>query len=633
MISPSSLRTFLGLDWVIARKALSLALAAWLSFVIAALLHVHNAYWAAMPVWVLTQPSRGLVLERSVFRIIGTVIGAAVGFALVNLPVPPYAQLVLLATWIALNAGLTHVLRGVTSYGALLAGMTAAVVVIPSLLAPSMTMELALARVDCTLIGVIVSAVVLAILTPESSLTDFYAQIRTVSAEAVAYAARILREGKSAVHGKEERRILGLISQLESSARLNAAGSVEGYRRLSEVDLLVVGSLSTMAAAQALHDVDYQCDTALHATLARIADHLRTAWNSPMPESERHIETLNDARLMHLDSAIGQILDADIALSHPESVQPRSSKPRLAWLAPHREWPLAWRTAAMAGIASFLASALGLWLKWPPAELAALGVCIFVMVLGSMPLPQLIAPKLLTGVIVGVVFGIIYRLAVQPYLTTTSGLVLTIIPFLLLGGFARANPRVGAAGVDANMCFLLASQAGMPAIADIAQIFTGSMALTVAAGIMASAFILFPRRMRQQAEDAADVIRRDLRRIIESDSDNDPADWRARGTRQILRLTLHLGRAKELGERWPKGLLAVLTLGQAMIDLQQQGMPEAVKVLLGGLLQQKMSPQQTAQALHALALAIDEGPIKPMIQQLANTLVLATEPLTLGLAN
>ncbi len=630
MNSTTSLRTLLGLDWPTTRKALSLALAAWLSFAIASLLHVHNAYWAAMPVWVLTQASRGLVLERAIFRIIGTLIGAAAGFALVHIPAPPHVQLILMAGWIALNAGLTHVLRGVTGYAALLAGMTAAVVVIPSLLAPSASMDIAVARVICTLIGVIVSTFVLALLTPESSLTAFYAQIRAVSAEAVAYAARILREGISVAHDSEERRILGLISQLESSARLNAAGSFEGYRRLANVDLLVVGSLSTMAAAQAVRDAGTPCDADLLTRLDRIADHLRTAWDSPMAQDERLLDTRNDPGLVHLDVAIGQILDADMALSHPDAGQMKPSGPKLAWLAPHREWPLAWRTGSMAGVASFMASALGLWLNWPPMELAALGVCIFVMVLGSMPLPQLVAPKLLTGVVVGVVAGIIYRLAVQPAITTTSGLVLSVVPFLLLGGFARANPRTGAAGVDANMCFLLASQAGMPAITDIAKIFTDSIALAVAAGVMAGAFILLPRRVRQQAEDAATVIRRDLQRIIESGVDHDPADWRARGSRQILRLTLHLGRAKVLGERWPTGLLAVLNAGQAMIDLQQLGMPEAVKVLLVALLQQKMSPRQTAKALHALADTTDDDNLGRMISRLANTLLLAADLLTFG---
>lgn len=631
MHSPSSLRAQLGLDGATTRKALSLALAAWLSFAVASLLHVHNAYWAAMPVWVLTQSSRGLLLERAVFRVVGTLLGAGIGLALVHLPLSPYVQLAMLSLWIALNAGLTHVLRGVTGYAALLAGMTAAIVVIPTVLTPAASTMIAVTRVECTLIGVVVSTFVLAWLTPESSLAEFYAQIRTVSAEAVAYAARVLREGMSADLRKEERRILGLISKLDASARLTSAGSMAGYRRLGDVDLLMVGSLTTMAAAQAAHHQGLRCDASLLAGLERIAEHLRTG--SPVSEDERRIETLGDPVLERLKAAIWQILDADMALHRPQTPTAPSSasRRRQPWLAPHREWPLAWRSGATAGVASFVAAALGLWWNLPILQLAAMGVSIFVMVLGSLPLPQLVAPKLLAGVVAGAMAGTLYRLAVQPAIGSTVELLLTLLPFLVLGGFARANPRTGAAGIDSNMCFMLASQAGMPATSEVGSILADSTALALAAAAVAGAFILAPRRTQRQAADAAATIRRDLHRIIESDTLGDAADWHARSARQILRLTLHLGRAEGLGRRGPKKPLAALNLGQAMIDLQQLGMPEVVKVLLGALLQQKMPPQETALALHALADVADDERRAQALRTLAGTLELATEMLTFGL--
>ena len=157
----STALTFIPWDRAATRRALLLTLGAWLSFSIASLLHLHNAYWAAVPVWVISQSARGVLIERAIFRIVGTLVGAAVGFALIHIPASPYLQLVLLALWIGLNAGTIHLLRGVHGYGALLAGMTAAVVVIPSLLSPSGFLELALARVYCTLIGVLVGSLVI----------------------------------------------------------------------------------------------------------------------------------------------------------------------------------------------------------------------------------------------------------------------------------------------------------------------------------------------------------------------------------------------------------------------------------------------------------------------------------------
>lgn len=72
---------WLQLDRPALLHGLNMALAAGLSFAIAVLLSVDNPFWAAMPVWVLSQPYRGLVYERALWRIVGTLAGAGLGLA------------------------------------------------------------------------------------------------------------------------------------------------------------------------------------------------------------------------------------------------------------------------------------------------------------------------------------------------------------------------------------------------------------------------------------------------------------------------------------------------------------------------------------------------------------------------
>lgn len=613
-----------GMNGPLLRKAAALALAAWLSFAVAASLHVQNAYWAAMPVWVLAQASRGLVLERAFYRLLGTLIGAAAGFVLLRLPMPPLAHLLALALWIALNAGLTHVLRGVLAYAALLAGMTTAIVVIPSVLTAAPSIELAMARVECTLIGVAVSTLVLAVLTPESPLGEFYGRIRSLSAEAVAYAAHVIG-GDAAV--SEERRILALISQMESTSRLTSAGSLEGYRRIGDVDRLVVGSLSAMAAAQAARGAGRAGDAALTARLEALAAHLRDHFERPVGDAARDLGAVGDPAVARLQAAIGQILDADAALRRPPVAARQSRTAQAIALAPHREWMLARRTGAMAGLSTLLAAALGLWLPWPPLQLAAMGVCIFVMVLGSLPAPQAIAPKLLLGVVAGVAAALLYRLLLQPTIASTGGLLLSLVPFLLLGALARVSQRFWVPAIDANMCFLLVSQAGMPASAEAGAVFADAIALTLAAATVAGGFLLLPRQATWQAADAAATLRSDLRRIVESAAASGAAELQARLSRQILRLTLHLGRAPDLAERWPAGLLAALNLGHAIVDLQQQGMPESVRSLLRECLRQERAPAATAQALSSLAEGCGDGRLQRALAGVAANLLNAAEVL------
>lgn len=618
-------------DRNLAVRAATLALSAWVAFALASLWHVQHAYWAAMPVWVVAQASRGVLLERALFRVVGTLLGAAAGFGLLLLPVPPLAKLALLGLWVAASAGLTHILRGVHGYGALLAGVTAPIVVIPSVLAAAGSRDLALARVECTLIGVLTATVITGLMTPRSPRQAFFGRVRRACGDAAAFAARVLRDGLAGTV-PEERRILAELSELEASSRLVLAGSLEGYRRLHDVDAMVVGALSVMGSALALARGGAPgADTGfLAGHLEQVAAHLR-AEASGDPAAERPPRELSGHP--RLADGLARILDGDAALGGPDGAGRRGLRLPLARLAPHREWPQAIRTGLLAGGATFLACALALASGQPLGILLAFGVSIFSMVLGSMTLPQDLAPKLLAGVVAGAATAVVYRIAVQPAAATMPGLLLTLAPFLLLGGVLRAHPRTAIAGVDFNMCFLLASQAGSTVVARPGTVVAESLALAAGAVLMAGGFMLLPRRAVRQAREAAAVIRRDLRRMVEPDQDAAALDWRARSFRQILRLSLHLGRAKELGDRWPTGLLATLNLGHGIEQLHHQPADHPTRTAaLAALGRLAEAPREVAGELQRLAEAEAASPLSPVLENLAADLEQAEGLLRFGLA-
>lgn len=606
MTSTASSRSvsLLGLDGGGLRRAVSLAFAAWLSFAIASLLHVGNAYWAAMPVWVLTQPSRGLVFERALYRLVGTLIGAAVGLAMVALPLPAAAQAALLSMWVAAMATMTHLLRGVSGYGALLSGMTAAIVVIPDLFAPDTASSVALARVECTLIGVLVSTLVLGWLTPGSELGAFYADARAVAADALRFAGRVLAAGGVASDlAVEERGIVERISLLDASARMISAGSRTGYKRLADVELLIVGAMNAMAAAQALQVERQGGNDALATTLLHAGDALAAGATETLAPGPP--ESSGSAPLQRLHEAVAQVRAAVRSLSGAGVPGQGELRARMR-LAPHREWSLGWRAGGLAGGACLAASLAGLALPFASMHLVALGVCVFGLLLSSLPLPQQIAPKLVAGVSAGVAVAVIYRLGVQPHIGGSAALLLTLAPFLLAGGVARAHPKTSIAGLDANMCFLLASQAGVPGAAPAAAIFSDALALVLPALVLGGLFILRPRRAERQAANAVATIRRDLIRILERD-DARPTEWEASGMRQILRLTLHLSRAGSVARFWPSGLLAVLNLGHTLIALSRHGLPAAQRERLRAALRMGADPGEFARVVREAAEAEDSG--------------------------
>ena len=257
-----------------------------------------------------------------------------------------------------------------------------------------------------------------------------------------------------------------------------------------------------------------------------------------------------------------------------------------------------------------------------------------------MAMPRKVAPSLLKGILVGVAAATLYRFLLQPHITTLPALLLSVAPFILIGGFARASKRFAMPAIDYNMGFLLGSQAVLPPVTDPAAIWGGAFALSGVALLVAGSFIWLPRSPERRAIEAADTVRRDLRRLIERRQDPAGGDWHAQTTRQILRLTLHLGRAEELGERLPAGMLAVLNLGYAIGDLHQaaqrppagsaahRGVMEALELLRTCA----AVPELTAARLRALAAGMDDAALAATLRDIADALLDGAALLTFGTA-
>src|SRR5690606_16173799 len=90
----------IGLDRRGVIYGLQLPFSACVVFAIAFLLHIPNPFLAAMPVFVVAQATRGLALERGLYRVLGTALGALAGFGMIQfIDSAPYASLLMLALW------------------------------------------------------------------------------------------------------------------------------------------------------------------------------------------------------------------------------------------------------------------------------------------------------------------------------------------------------------------------------------------------------------------------------------------------------------------------------------------------------------------------------------------------------
>ncbi len=526
-------------------NALRLFLAAWVAFAVATAFGIHHAFWASMPVWVVAQPWRGVVFERALWRVSGTVIGGAVGLALLKASPDPWFTALAMALLLALSAWLMHVWQGVKSYVPLMSGITVAVVVIPAMLDPVSGMDLALDRLACTFIGGVSVALIVGLFTP-------HAQFRDLFDMAEVFAAAALDEARATLGGRpgDAAQLLHRAAYIETRARLTAAGSPEGYRRMAVIDTTIAAALTLLETSSALTAEGVQASRQALAALDGPADIAAPAHGL-------------QGRLLHAAKILGQ---ARTALNGDTGLPEGRAAPRFA---PPRNPDRGLAVALMVFAGSIAGSAAILLTGSFSAELTAFSMAVFALILGSAPLPHVLAPKVAAGVVAGVVAGAAYRIGVQPWIDGWPMLVMTIAPFMAFGALARAHPRTAVYALDANMCFMLASQAGeLPRPAGAVLVDSVFMALGTV--LMVLCYLALPRPGRRLIGATAARLRRDVD-LLGQRAPIAPSRWGAIAGRRIMTLVLELDKA---GEVAPREILALASLGHALNDLRARASAE-----------------------------------------------------------
>ena len=141
-----------------ANAALRSVLATTLAVLVALALHLDNPYWAGISGVVLVQTDYAATLARSIDRVIGTMIGAAVGYIGAGLAQDHLAFLTLAGGFTAFTIyGQERVAHG---YAVLLSGITVVLILFGSLATPGMALTLAVYRGLEILVGVLAACAV-----------------------------------------------------------------------------------------------------------------------------------------------------------------------------------------------------------------------------------------------------------------------------------------------------------------------------------------------------------------------------------------------------------------------------------------------------------------------------------------
>jgi uncharacterized membrane protein YccC len=166
-------------------STLRAVLAMLLALLIAFRLDLSSPGSAAVTVSLISLPQAGMVLEKSFYRLAGTLTGALITVILVGV----FAQqrdtfIFFVALWIGLCTMASAWFRGFKAYGWALAGYTACLIGFPAFQDAPHTFDIAVDRVSIVSVGILSAGIVNAVLFPARSTAILVESIRTSVAAA-----------------------------------------------------------------------------------------------------------------------------------------------------------------------------------------------------------------------------------------------------------------------------------------------------------------------------------------------------------------------------------------------------------------------------------------------------------------
>lgn len=477
--------------------ALRTAVAAFAALAIAYAMGLEHPHWAAMSVWASSQPMREHLLSRGIYRFAGSVVGVAYAVALVLLAQDSQWVLALgLAFWGALCAFLGNLQRGYMVYGCMLAGYSAAMVVLLHHGPAHTIWPFAWDRMLTVITGVATALCISWCFAPRRKAAVLIAQSRAALAGVLQATAARLRQ-QAIPEGLDNVSLIARLAQVEELLELYPEGS-----RTARHTAKVIHWQQHYAMEVVYHLGQTQADTHAHHHGALDAIWTFTALEHAQPESEALAQALDalagalqlapqaqQANTPALRVALKQAVvacETSVAavLQAQQSVQPgmhalylllqemrRGLKAeamdlqmdsaragvdrRLPPLPLHRDWVGAKEAAVRAGGTLLLFGVVWAWTGASIVGFGMLGLATMLLVFSAFESPSRIMAFVVRGQLIGAGLALLCQTLVWPLADSAAQMVWLTLPFALIGGLVFAHQRTAAGAMDTNMAMFI----------------------------------------------------------------------------------------------------------------------------------------------------------------------------------
>lgn len=602
----------IGFDLPRLNFALRTAIAACLALSIAWLIGLEHPQWSAMTVWAAAQPTRGQLLEKSFFRIFGTLVGVVAGVVLVAASGGDPRPLVIgLSLWIGICVAAGNLLRGYVSYGAMLSGYSASMVALLDTAHPDHVLALGADRAATILVGVLTALVIGWVLTPSAAEQEMTGRMRRLTARLLRDLAASLREGSATALDCEQHSLLAEMAAIDEMLDPHGAGSrrsrqaVRAMRTVLsvQISLLLAGRRGGHGQSEAVAGLLDEAAAGFEsgngsdgplALIDRAADF--AGLQGDLGEALQSLSQAIRAYRIALGQDVGTTSTA-IQGSHPVVL--------------HRDWVGA-RQAAIRAMLCMLAVGL-FWVVtgWTAAPFLLLGLSIMTTIFSTFDNPAQTMRFVLLGQVFGAAGAFACRFLAWPLAANELQVVLLTMPFILAGALFFSHRRTLPSAFDYAMVSLLLLHPEFPLPGDLPTMLSSIVAVVAAPLVAILAYrVIFPLNAGARLETLISMMVHELQDMARAeDASQHRLTWRARLYHRLFRLIRFAERSGGTHREVTDGALAVLSIGYSILSLQDlvrdgslsDSEERATRAALQRLKKIRSEPQKAAVALDRVA--------------------------------
>jgi uncharacterized membrane protein YccC len=588
--------------------------AAMLSVYISMRIGLPRPFWAMMTSYIVAAPFAGPTRSKALYRAAGTVLGAiAVTFMVPQLANAPELLSLALSLWIAACLYVSLLDRTPRSYALMLAGYTAGLIAFPSVNDPGAIFDVALARVEEIVLGIVCATMVHSLVLPQSFAPVLLARLDKALRDAQQWIADALSPGGGGDGAKDRRQLAGDITELrmmashlpfDTSHLRWTANAIHALQErlaamvplLSAVEdrLLALRELGALEASSRwrtlLADITAWTGSRRdHAEPGREAV-LRQEIDALTPQVTRDagwralVEVNLAARLHALVDAcveartLRRHIDAGV---HGELPPEARHLPGVPASALHRDHGQALVSALAAAIATLACCAFWILTGWPAGSAAPMMAAVMCCFFATQDNPVPMINGFIKYTVYSIPLSALYILGILPAVHNFETFVLACAPVCLVMGVAIGRPATFPKAMPFlfGICGTLALQDTNTA--DIVS-FTNGM-LSQVGGLMIAAVTTRVLRTFGAGWTARRLLKAgwsELARLGSGERVPSPSEFSARMVDRIALLTPRLALARGQQDLQAADALVDLRIGLNMAQLQsvrgQLGRAEAV---------------------------------------------------------